>query len=100
MLNRAFWGNWLILPAKYGLQENFGNRPDFAALRTEASFLHYTTNTKPWRAAWVPPIIQADKKLWMDTLRNATAAYNLTASELTQGIPGERWDVVKYSGAV
>lgn len=55
----------------------------------------YLCFVEPWRAAWVTPIVQADKKLWMDTLRNATTAYNLTASELTQGMPGGRWDVVE-----
>ena len=101
MLNRAFWGQWLILPAQYGLQENYGYRKDFAGIREKASFLHYTALTKPWLLqVWSGKVVMGDKRLWMDTLKNATQTYQLSAHDLTQGASALEWDVLGESGAI
>lgn len=99
MLNRFFWGRWTIMPARFGLQMNFGTRLDWHTLRQEAAFLHFADKIKPWKSQKSFDTIRRDVDLWRETFRNATQAYNLSLKDLTQ----DRelgWDVKGLSGAV
>lgn len=93
MLNRFFWGQWLVLPSKYGLQIIFGTRDAlvqmYAAVRADARMLHFTGGqNKPWdttRDGTQQATLVADKKLWRVALGRAAKEFNLTELDLTQG---------------
>lgn len=101
MLDTFFWGEWLCLPAKFGLQTVFArhaNLPNpYLKLRQDARFLHMT-HTKPWVSELMPNAMErADQLLWRSTLREAVKHYGLKAEELLQqGVSaqaGPAWDV-------
>lgn len=98
MLNRFFWGRWVSMPARYGLQVYFANRDDWPRLREEAAFLHFTRQTKPWEDKWTGPHSNKEKMLWRENLVNATREYRLSLEELTSGGRDLGWPVAKLAG--
>lgn len=98
MLNRFFWGRWTVMPAKFGLQMNFGVRKDWNKLRPDAAFLHFADKVKPWKSQKAWWTIQRDVDLWRENFVNATRDYGLTLSDLTSG-QQLGWDVRALSKA-
>ena len=98
MLNRFFWGRWVVMPAKYGLQVTFADRKDWPRLRQDGAFLHYTAHTKPWDLRLWHYRVEQEKDLWRESLKNATAVYNLTLADLTSGGHDLGWPVAKLAG--
>ena len=98
MLNRFFWGRWLCMPARYGLQVPFADREDWARLRKEAVFLHYTGGSKPWYTKEHHENIETEKVLWRENLAKAAARYKLTLADLTSHGLRLGWPVAEMAG--